>query len=54
MTNTKITPIDDCLNLLAVGFLRGGISGFLKGSTGVMAGIPKEVRIGVSLVWLHI
>lgn len=46
---------EDCLQLLATGFLRGGIGGFLKGSTAhaATAGGSREVRIGVALVRSH-
>ena len=42
-------PLEDCCNLLAAGFLRGG-TGFLRGSSGVTTNLPKEIRTGVSLV----
>lgn len=35
---------------MAAGFLRGGVSGFLKSSGGVTAGGHKETRIGIALV----
>lgn len=49
-TANNKTSIDDCLNLLGAGFLRGGIGGFLKGGTTATANLPKEIRIGVTLV----
>jgi hypothetical protein len=50
--NTKQTSLEEVLNILMSGFLRGGV-GFLKG-TGEMikgtSGINREVRVGVTHV----
>ncbi|CAD6191634.1 unnamed protein product [Caenorhabditis auriculariae] len=47
----KAASLEESLQLLAAGFLRGGIGGFLKGSSGgaVVAGGQKDVRIGVAM-----
>jgi hypothetical protein len=47
--STPQRPLDDCLSLLAAGFLRGGV-GFLKGSTGMTTNLPRDVRVGVTMV----
>jgi len=50
--NAKQTSLEEVLNILMSGFLRGGV-GFLKG-TGEMikgtSGINREVRVGVTHV----
>ena len=50
--NTKQTSLEEVLNYLMSGFLRGGV-GFLKG-TGEMikgsSGVNREVRVGVTHV----
>ncbi len=45
----KPLALEDAMNLLASGFLRGG-SGFLRSSTGLAANLPREIRTGVALV----
>uniref|UniRef100_A0A914XTE3 HEAT repeat-containing protein 5B n=1 Tax=Plectus sambesii TaxID=2011161 RepID=A0A914XTE3_9BILA len=52
--NSNKASIDDCLNLLGAGFLRGGIGGFLKGGTTATANLPKEIRIGVTLAYVEL
>lgn len=39
---------------MATGFLRGGIGGFLKSSTGAAAGGHKEIRVGVALAYVEV
>ncbi|CAH0385852.1 unnamed protein product [Bemisia tabaci] len=48
--NVKATSLDDALNLLMSGFLRGG-TGFLKGTGEIIKGsstVNREVRVGVT------
>ena len=51
----KSLKLDDVLNILAVGFLRGGTGGFLKGSAaGEMikgsGNVNRDIRVGVTHV----
>jgi len=51
----KSLKLDDVLNILAVGFLRGGTGGFLKGSAaGEMikgaGSVNRDIRVGVTHV----
>lgn len=39
---------------MATGFLRGGIGGFLKSSTGAASGGHKEIRVGVALAYVEV
>jgi HEAT repeat-containing protein 5 len=51
----KSLKLEDVLNVLASGFLRGGTGGFLKGSTaGEMikgnVAVSRDIRVGVTHV----
>ncbi|WKY11159.1 hypothetical protein Q1695_003033 [Nippostrongylus brasiliensis] len=50
-------PLDDALHLLAASFLRGGIGGFLKGSSSyssATAGGQKDVRAGIAMGYVEL
>uniref|UniRef100_A0A183F3B5 HEAT repeat-containing protein 5B n=1 Tax=Heligmosomoides polygyrus TaxID=6339 RepID=A0A183F3B5_HELPZ len=50
-------PLDDVLHLLAASFLRGGIGGFLKGSSSyssATAGGQKDVRAGIAMGYVEL
>lgn len=42
---------DEVFGILSVGFLRGGIGGFLKSSSSAIIGGQREIRVGVALVF---
>lgn len=50
-SRTKRITMDEMFDLMASGFLRGGI-GFLKGGSGELlkTTMPQEVRVGVTQV----
>jgi hypothetical protein len=50
--SAKVVTLEDVLGFMSAGFLRGGIGGFLKTSTGAVAGGHKEIRVGIALVSL--
>ena len=54
----KSLKLEDVLNILATGFLRGGTGGFLKGSAaGEMikgsGNVNRDIRVGVTHVSQH-
>ena len=49
---TQARSIEECLNLLSAGFLRGGV-GFLKGGTGMTQNLARDVRVGVTMVRVY-
>ncbi|VDM29651.1 unnamed protein product [Toxocara canis] len=49
-STAKVTLAEEAFGILSVGFLRGGIGGFLKSGSAAVAGGQKEIRIGVTLV----
>lgn len=49
-STARVTSVEEAFGILSVGFLRGGIGGFLKSGTAAVAGGQKEIRIGVTLV----
>ncbi|CAI4225162.1 unnamed protein product [Auanema sp. JU1783] len=57
-TNIPIRPmpLEDALQLLSAGFLRGGIGGFLKGNSGSAAasGGLREVRVGIAMGYVEL
>ena len=46
----RLASLDEVLNLLSSGFLRGGF-GFLKGSTVGSSSVSREVRVGVTYAY---
>ncbi|CAI2353223.1 unnamed protein product [Caenorhabditis sp. 36 PRJEB53466] len=54
MVPVRPASVTDTLNLLASGFLRGGIGGFLKGSSSTFATMGRsDIRIGVSICYVE-
>ncbi|MFH4979590.1 hypothetical protein AB6A40_006299 [Gnathostoma spinigerum] len=53
-TSSKAVTTEECLSMLSVGFLRGGIGGFLKSGTSAVSGGQKEIRTGVTLAYVEV
>ena len=49
-SSNKTVSLEDAMSLLAQGFLRGGVSSFLKGTGELMKGsvVSQELRVGVA------
>ena len=47
-SNVKTTTLDEALNLLGQGFLKGGVGSFLKGSV-----VSPELRVGVGHAYVE-
>ncbi|VDK19392.1 unnamed protein product, partial [Anisakis simplex] len=50
----KLTTVEEAFGILSVGFLRGGIGGFLKSGSAAVTGGQKEIRIGVTLGYIEL
>uniref|UniRef100_F1KQ33 HEAT repeat-containing protein 5B n=1 Tax=Ascaris suum TaxID=6253 RepID=F1KQ33_ASCSU len=53
-STARVTSVEEAFGILSVGFLRGGIGGFLKSGTAAVAGGQKEIRIGVTLGYIEL
>ncbi|KAK0412174.1 hypothetical protein QR680_006073 [Steinernema hermaphroditum] len=55
--STPIQPslsVEEAMNLLGAGFLRGGLGGFLRSGSGAAAGGQKEIRVGMALAYVEL
>uniref|UniRef100_A0A158R4G2 HEAT repeat-containing protein 5B n=1 Tax=Syphacia muris TaxID=451379 RepID=A0A158R4G2_9BILA len=49
----KNCSVEELFNILSLGFLRGGIGGFLKSGSNLVSGGQKEIRVGVTLAYIE-
>ncbi|CAJ0939252.1 unnamed protein product, partial [Mesorhabditis belari] len=49
----KPLPAGECLQLISIAFLKGGIGGWKSGSNSAMAGGQREVRIGAVMAYVE-